>query len=93
MTVALPDGWEILEQVVNRGCVLRIEYEGGTRGTAPRSVTPRRIESRGGSTFLVAQCHLDSLEKSFRIDRILAIEFTSETGHEPVRVERRAPGG
>jgi DNA polymerase III epsilon subunit-like protein len=91
--VALPDGWEILEHVVTRGCDLRIEYDGGTRGTAPRSVTPLRLESRGGSTFLVAHCHLDSLEKSFRVDRILAVEFTSETGPEPVRVERRAPRG
>ena len=91
--VALPEGWEALEQAVERGCDLRIEYEGGTRGTAPRSITPRRLESRGGSTFLVAHCHLDSLEKSFRVDRILSLEFTSETGQELVRVERRASGG
>jgi DNA polymerase III subunit epsilon len=91
--VALPEGWEALEQAVLRGCVLRIAYEGGTRGTAPRSITPRRLESRGGSTFLVAHCHLDSLEKSFRVDRILSLEFTSEAGHELVRVERRPSGG
>jgi DNA polymerase III subunit epsilon len=91
--VALPEGWEALEQAVERGCDLRIEYGGGTRGTAPRSITPRRLESRGGSTFLVAHCHLDSLEKSFRVDRILSLEFTSETSKEPVRVERRATGG
>ena len=91
--VALPEGWEALEQAVERGCVIRIEYEGGTRGTAPRSITPRRLESRGGSTFLVAHCHLDSLEKSFRVDRILSLEFTPETGQELVRVERRASGG
>jgi DNA polymerase III subunit epsilon len=93
MTFALPEGWEALEQAVVRGSVLRIEYEGGTRGTAPRSITARRLESRGGSTFLVAYCHLDSLEKSFRVDRILALEFTSETGQAVVRVERRGPGG
>ena len=87
---ALPVGWEALEQAVARGGELRIEYDGGTRGTALRSITPRRFESRGGSAFLVAHCHLDSIEKSFRVDRILAIEFTSETGLEVVRVERRA---
>ena len=92
-SVALPEGWEALEQAVARRVVLRIEYEGGTRGNAPRSVSPRRLESRGGSMFLVAYCHLDSLEKSFRVDRILAIEFTSETGQQVVRVERRAAGG
>jgi DNA polymerase III subunit epsilon len=92
-TIALPEGWEALEQAVARGSAIRIEYEGGTRGTAPRSVTPRRLECRGGSTFLVAFCHLDSLEKSFRVDRILALEFPSETGLEVVRVERRTAGG
>jgi DNA polymerase-3 subunit epsilon len=91
--IALPEGWEALERAVARGCVLSIEYDGGTRGTAPRSVTPRLLESRGGSTFLVAYCHLDSLEKSFRVDRILSLEFTSETGQERVRVERRPSGG
>jgi predicted DNA-binding transcriptional regulator YafY len=92
-TVALPEGWEALEQAVANRVVLRIEYEGGTRGTAPRSVTARRLESRGGSMFLVAYCHLDSLEKSFRIDRILAVEFTPDPGQQVVRVERRAAGG
>jgi DNA polymerase III subunit epsilon len=91
--VALPEGWEALGQAVTKRVVLRIEYEGGTRGTAPRSVTPRRLESRGGSMFLVGYCHLDSLEKSFRVDRILAIEFTPETGQQVVRVERRTVGG
>ncbi len=91
--VALPAGWEALERAVARRIDLRMEYEGGTRGIALRSVTPRRLESRGGSTFLVAFCHLDSLEKSFRVDRIRAIEFTSETGLEVVRVERRTAGG
>jgi DNA polymerase III epsilon subunit family exonuclease len=92
-TMALPVGWAVLEQVVARGSVLRIEYEGGTRGTALRSITPRRLESKGGSIFLVALCHLDSLEKSFRVDRIRTLEFTSETGLELVRVERPAAGG
>ncbi len=92
-SVALPEGWEALEQAVASRVALRIEYEGGTRGTAPRSVTPRCLESRGGSMYLVAYCHLDSLEKAFRIDRILAIEFTPESGQPVVRVERRAAGG
>jgi DNA polymerase III epsilon subunit family exonuclease len=91
--VPVPEGWEALAQAVARGAVLQIEYEGGTRGSSPRSVTPRRLESRGGSTFLVAYCHLDSLEKSFRVDRIRAIEFSAQAGSESVRVERGAAGG
>lgn len=91
--MALPDGWEALERAVARRVDIWLEYEGGSRGTAPRSVSPRRLETRGGSAYLVAYCHLDALEKSFRVDRIRAIEFTSETGQEMVRVERRTTGG
>ncbi len=76
--MALPDGWEALERAVARRVDIWLEYEGGSRGTAPRSVSPRRLETRGGSAYLVAYCHLDALEKSFRVDRIRAIEFTSE---------------
>jgi DNA polymerase III subunit epsilon len=89
----LPVGWAVLEQLVARGSVLQIEYEGGTRGSARRSITPRRLESRGGSHFLVAVCHIDSIEKSFRVDRIRALEFSSETDQEMVRVEPGASGG
>jgi DNA polymerase-3 subunit epsilon len=89
----LPVGWAVLEQLVARGSVLQIEYEGGTRGSALRSITPRRLESRGGSLFLVAVCHIDSIEKSFRVDRIRALEFSSQTDQEMVRVEPGASGG
>jgi DNA polymerase III subunit epsilon len=91
--IPLPEGWDALEQAVARGGVLQIEYDGGTRGTALRAITPRRLESRGGSVFLVAHCHIDSVEKSFRLDRILAIEYTCETTLEVVRVERRTGVG
>ncbi len=88
--IGLPVGWAVLEQVIARGSVLQIEYEGGTRGTALRSVTPRRLESRGGCIFLVALCHIDSMEKSFRVDRIRTLEFTPEAGAGVVRVDRQA---
>ena len=43
--------------------MVRIEYDGGTRGSTPRSITPRRFVQRGGATYLVAFCHLDCFEK------------------------------
>ncbi len=91
--IGVPRGWEELERAVERGCDVQIEYEGGTRGPAPRSITPRRFESRGGATYLVALCHLDSLEKSFRVDRIRLLEITSETGEQVVRVDRQVAEG
>jgi len=59
-----------MQHAADRGLTVRIEYEGGTRGTAPRPITPRRFIQRGGSTYLVAFCQIDSLEKSFLLDRI-----------------------
>ena len=56
----------------------------------PCAVTPRRLESRGGCIFLVALCHIDFMEKSFRVDRIRTLEFTPEAGAGVVRVDRQA---
>ena len=65
-----PEGYERIDKAIGLGQSVVIEYQGGTRGNAPRSITPRRFVHRGGSVYLVALCHLDSKEKEFRLDRI-----------------------
>jgi len=65
-----PHGWNMLDQAIASGRSVRITYDGGTRGISPRSITPRRFQQKGGVAYVVAYCHLDSLEKSFRLDRI-----------------------
>jgi DNA polymerase III subunit epsilon len=85
--VAPPVGWERVETAIDGGRAIRIEYDGGTRGRAARSITPRRFVQRGGQTYLVAFCHLDSFEKSFRIDRILALELVCDSVPVPVHVD------
>jgi DNA polymerase-3 subunit epsilon len=74
-----PEGWEPLMKAAARGIMVRIEYDGGTRGSTPRSITPRRFVQRGGATYLIAFCHLDFFEKTFRLDRIRCFEITTET--------------
>lgn len=69
-----PRGWDRLEQAVARKWVLRIEYDGGTRGTAPRELTPIRFLHLGGTTYLIGMCHCDRVEKRFRLDRIRRYE-------------------
>jgi DNA polymerase III subunit epsilon len=81
-----PEGWEPLVTAAARGLVVQIEYDGGTRGAAPRSITPRRFTQRGGTTYLVAFCHLDAFEKSFRLDRIRGVELISGSAAEHVPV-------
>jgi DNA polymerase-3 subunit epsilon len=89
----VPEGWESLVNAAAANVIVRIEYEGGTRGPTPRSITPRRFVQRGGATYLVAFCHLDSFEKAFRLDRIRCVEIV--TDHDPVAVpvERSAAHG
>jgi DNA polymerase III subunit epsilon len=88
-----PEGWEPLLKAAAGGIVVRIEYEGGTRGSTPRSITPRRFVQRGGATYLVAFCHLDSFEKAFRLDRIRGVEIIAEPDTGSVPVVRSAPHG
>ncbi|WP_422926377.1 exonuclease domain-containing protein [Singulisphaera sp. PoT] len=66
----LPSGWERLLNAISRGARVRMRYDGGSRGEEPREITPRQIVNRGGTAYLVAFCHLDAFEKSFRLDRV-----------------------
>jgi DNA polymerase III subunit epsilon len=74
----VPRGWESLKKAAALGCTVRIEYEGGTRGAGPRLVTPRHFVQRGGYNYMVAFCHIDSVEKSFRLDRIRRFDLQPE---------------
>ena len=69
-----PLGWERLDEAVSRSRPVRIAYTGGSRGAAPRVVTPRSFAHRGGIAYVVATCHLEAIEKSFRLDRITSYE-------------------
>jgi DNA polymerase III subunit epsilon len=88
-----PEGWEPLMNAAAQRIVVRIEYDGGTRGATPRLITPRRFVQRGGAAYLVAFCHLDFFEKSFRLDRIRCVEITTERGVEAVPVDHPAARG
>ena len=71
---APPVGYEDLRGAIAGGWVIRMEYAGGTHGSALREATPLRIEYRGGRPCLVAICHVDRLEKTFRLDRVIRYE-------------------
>ena len=69
-----PLGCEDLLKAIARGLSVRIDYEGGSRGLAPRDITPKRFAHHGGASYLVAFCHIDAYEKSFRLDRVRRYE-------------------
>jgi DNA polymerase-3 subunit epsilon len=89
----IPEGWGPLQRAAALGTIVRIEYDGGTRGPTPRSITPRRFVQRGGTTYLLAFCHLDSFEKSFRLDRIRGVELIDAADSVVVQVDHPAAGG
>ncbi|MFO0954648.1 MAG: exonuclease domain-containing protein [Isosphaeraceae bacterium] len=70
----VPVGWDGVADAIVAGSTLRLTYLGGSHGDAPRDVTPRGFVQRGGVAYLVALCHLDSLEKTFRLDRVERFE-------------------
>jgi DNA polymerase III epsilon subunit family exonuclease len=72
---APPRGWERLSQAIAMGYQVRMEYTGGTRGEAPREITPVRYHHLGGVAYLIAYCHLGGIEKKFRLDRIASYEL------------------
>ena len=71
----IPEGWDVLIRAARIGQTVRIEYSGGTRGALPRDITPRRFAHHGGVAYIVALCHQDQLEKSFRLDRVKACQI------------------
>jgi DNA polymerase III epsilon subunit family exonuclease len=73
-TEIVPIGWDTVADAIARGLALCIEYDGGTRRLTPRVVTPRAFLNRGGVPYLVAYCHVDSFEKTFRLDRVQRYE-------------------
>lgn len=65
-----PVGYEELTVAIEEQRTIVMIYEGGTRGTAQRRVTPRGLVQSGGRAYLTAYCHIDSIEKTYRLDRI-----------------------
>ena len=63
-----------LRDAVLTGVPIAIRYRGGTKGDAPRLVTPITVMVQANHAYLVAQCHLDQGLKNFRLDLISAVQ-------------------
>lgn len=85
-----PAGWERMVEAIARGRAVSMRYSGGTRGSAPRSITPRRIYYQGGAAYLAAFCHAAGFEKVFRLDRIESYELRADAQAEPLPATKPA---
>jgi len=61
---------ERLQEVVRRQETVILIYRGQTTGLVQRKVTPRNIVRYGSRVYLAAYCHVDGIEKTYRVDRI-----------------------
>lgn len=68
--VELPSGFEALAWAIENSLPVIMIYKGGTRGLEPRIITPLAAIQRNGIIYVAAYCHLDKVEKTFRLDRI-----------------------
>lgn len=87
--VPAPRGWERLAEAAANDWPVLVVYEGGTRGDAPRTITPRRFANRGGVAYVISLCHIDAKEKEFRLDRFRSYEVLGPGSP----VERAEPSG
>lgn len=71
--VELPPGLEAIREAMGEGRPVRVVYAGGSRGTAPRLITPQGLYERGGCVYLEAYCHQSCQVKHYRVDRILEV--------------------
>ncbi len=65
-----PVGYEDLGTAIEEDLSVVILYEGGTKGATQRKVTPRALLQSRGHLYLAAYCHIDGIEKTYRVDRI-----------------------
>jgi predicted DNA-binding transcriptional regulator YafY len=61
-------------QAIEIGRAISIVYAGGTKSQRKRLITPISLTEVRGSVYLIAHCHIDDMEKHFRLDRIVEIE-------------------
>jgi len=74
--VTVPTRFQPLVQAIEIGRSISIVYAGGTKSQRKRSITPVSLTEVRGSVYLIAHCHIDDMEKHFRLDRI--VEFGAE---------------
>jgi DNA polymerase-3 subunit epsilon len=65
-----PPGFEALNTAIEEERNVMIAYENASQGVSNRRVSPRAIVRSSGRIYLIAHCHSDRIEKTYRLDRI-----------------------
>ncbi len=67
-----------IAEALEAGCALWLRYRSDKGVESERTVTPLRVAVQDGVTTLVAECHLRHELRTFRVDRIIAMEIARE---------------
>ncbi len=70
-----PAGFELFAQAIERNQPIKMVYEGGSRGLQLRKITPLTLIKSYDKIYVLAYCHLDKIQKSFRLDRIKSFKM------------------
>jgi predicted DNA-binding transcriptional regulator YafY len=65
-----PAGFEALSTAITEQCAITIVYEPGWQQPTPRLITPRLLLEVHGVAYVIAHCHVNHAERTFRLDRI-----------------------
>ncbi|MCG2796073.1 MAG: WYL domain-containing protein [Actinomycetia bacterium] len=73
--------WEVIEEGLERGKDLRLEYYSFSRGdVTSRDVEPLSLVTSYGHWYLLAWCRRVEGRRLFRLDRIISVEMIDPTG-------------
>ncbi|HID77560.1 MAG TPA: WYL domain-containing protein [Planctomycetaceae bacterium] len=61
---------QLLRSAICESRTVVIVYQSRTGGRTERRITPKSLAASGRRLYLVAYCHTDGMEKTFRLDRI-----------------------
>ena len=64
------EGFQHFQYAIGKGMPVQMIYRGGSRGGAPRRITPQGVIRTRGYHYIKAFCHLDGEEKEFRLDKV-----------------------
>ncbi|MBI3451212.1 MAG: hypothetical protein HY049_20145 [Acidobacteria bacterium] len=78
-TLALPERLAALAASLGSGAPFAIVYRSGSKGDAPRPVTPLFLLEIAGELNLAAECHIDGSVKNFVVDRIASARPVSSS--------------
>lgn len=74
-----------IRSAIEHGQVIKMQYASSRpKKQVPRKAKPYRLHYQNGALYLIAYCHRNEEERTFRVDRIRSVEITDQTFQWPL---------